>query len=445
MRRPPGPRLRTAEVLAMVRRRAATDFLDRVAEAAPRIGYFRLGFEHMYLVSEPELVRELLVVRSRETGKGRGLEKSRVLLGQGLLTSEGDLHRRQRRLIQPAFHARRIARYAEEMTGAAVAHGSGWRSGAVVDLSAEMSRLTLRIVGRALFGSDLTGEARPVAGAVTTLLRYSPRVAIPFAMILNRVPVLPSTRRINTALSDLDRVVYRMIAERRERPGTDLLSMLLAARDEDGAAMSDTQLRDEVLTLMLAGHETTANALAWSWYLLDRNPDVARRLHAEVDALPGPPGVADLPALPVTRSVVAESMRLYPPGWIIGRRALADLELDGWPIPAGSLCAVSPWVLHRDNRWWHDPLRFVPDRWLTPTGGYDEAAPGHPRYAYLPFGAGRRVCVGEAFAWTEAALVLATLTRDWEAALTPGQDVQVFPGLTLRPAGGLWVSLHRRR
>jgi len=223
------------------------------------------------------------------------------------------------------------------------------------------------------------------------------------------------------------------------------VSMLLAARDEDGAAMPDRQVRDEVLTLMLAGHETTANALAWSWLLLDRHPGAAGRLHAEVDPLPGAPGYDDLDRLPWTRAVVAETMRLYPPAWVIGRRMLADVTLDGWTIPARSICMACQWVTHRDARWWTEPLAFRPERWMTADGRYDEAAPGQPRGAYFPFGMGRRVCIGESFAWTEAVLVLGALARDWAPTLRSGHPVDVRPAITLRPAHGLPMALRRRR
>jgi cytochrome P450 len=220
--------------------------------------------------------------------------------------------------------------------------------------------------------------------------------------------------------------------------------MLLAAQDDDGSAMPDAQIRDEVLTLLLAGHETTANALAWAWLLLDQHPAAAARLHAEIDPLPAAPTYDDLGRLPWTNAVVAETMRLYPPAWIVGRRLLADVPLAGWTVPARSLCVASQWITHRDPRWWSDPLTFRPERWLDAAGRYDEAAPGQPRGAYFPFGLGRRVCIGESFAWTEAVLVLATLARHWAPALVPGHPVDIRPAITLRPAHGLRMTLRAR-
>jgi len=444
--RPPGPEIGVLEILRQLRSRRPTDFLDRVATGSPTLAHFRLGREHMYLLGTPELIRGLLLGHGRVTAKGRGLEQARRLLGQGLLTSEGELHRRQRRLLQPAFHAGRIRTYAEQMRAAAVGlTGAGrWRDGEVRDVAAEMADLTLRIVGRTLFATDLAADSGGVAHALSTFLGRAQRVMLPGGPLLNRLP-LPSTRRLAAAGADLDRVVYRLIAEHRAAGDRgDMLSMLLAARDDDGTAMPDPQVRDEVLTLMLAGHETTANALAWAWLMVDRHPGAADRLHAEVDALAAPPSYDDLDRLPWTHAVVAETMRLYPPAWVVGRRMLADVALDGWTVPARSICVASQWVTHRDPRWWTDPLAYRPERWLDAAGRYDEAAPGHPRGAYFPFGMGRRVCIGESFAWTEAVLVLATLARDWAPALVPGHPVDVRPAITLRPAHGLRMTLRRR-
>jgi cytochrome P450 len=444
--RPPGPEIGPLEILRQLRSRRPTDFLDRVVAGSPTMAHFRLGREHMYLLGTPELIRGLLLGHGRVVAKGRGLEQARRLLGQGLLTSEGELHRRQRRLLQPAFHPTRIRTYAEQMQAAAadLTATGRWRDGEVRDVAADMGDLTLRIVGRTLFDTDLAADSAGVANALTTFLGRAPRTLLPGGPLLNRLP-LPSTRRLAEADGDLDRVVYRLIAEHRAAGDSgDMLSMLLAARDDDGTAMPDRQVRDEVLTLMLAGHETTANALAWAWLLLDRHPEAADRLHAEVDALPAAPGYDDLDRLPWTHAVVAETMRLYPPSWTIGRRLLADVTLEGWTVPARSICLASQWVTHRDPRWWTEPLAYRPERWLDATGRYDEAAPGQPRGAYFPFGMGRRVCIGESFAWTEAVLVLAALARDWAPTLVPGHPVDVRPAITLRQAHGLRMTLRRR-
>jgi cytochrome P450 len=442
--RPPGPDLNAVEILRMMRSRRPTDLLEKVSAAGPTLGHFRLGAEHAYLLGTPELVRELFGPLGRVTRKGRGLEQARRVLGTGLLTAEGDLHKRQRRLIQPAFHDRKIASYAGVMTTAAADLGERWSDGETRDLAVDMAELTLRIVGHALFDTDLTTESARVSESLATFLRGSPRAMLPAATLLNRLP-LPSSRRIAAADERMNALVYRLIEEhRRDGDRDDVLSMLLAARDEDGSAMPDRQIRDEVLTLLLAGHETTANALAWTWYLLDRNPAAAAALHREVDALAADPSYATLGDLPYARAVVAESMRLYPPAWVIGRRLLAGARIAGWSVPARSICVASPWVTHRDPRWWTDPAEHRPERWINPDGRYDDAAPGQPRGAYFPFGGGRRICIGESFAWTEAVLVLATLARRWAPALVPGHPIDIRPAITLRPAYGMRMVVHAR-
>ena len=442
--RPPGPELGRLELLRLLRSRQLTSYLDRAVEVAPELAHFRIGREHAYLVGTPELVRELFGPLGRVGRKGRGLEQTRVLLGDGLLTSEGDLHRQQRRLIQPAFHATRIDAYARIMRTAAaeLPERAGWADGTVRDMAPDMAALTLRIVGQTLFAADLTDDSTAVAAALAELLGRFQRVMVPGGALLNRLP-LPSTRVLMSAISELDTVVGRLIAEQRAGLGDDgtVLAMLLHARDEDGRPMPDRLVRDEVLTLMLAGHETTANALDWTWLLLDRNRAAADRLHAELDAAPANPRLAELP---YTHAVIAESMRLYPPAWVIGRRMTADVTLAGWSIPAGSLVLASQWVVHRDARWWPDAHAFTPERWLTADGRYDEAAPGQPRGAYFPFGMGRRVCIGESFAWTEAVLALAALARDWAPTLVPGHPIALRPAVTLRPMHGLRMVLHRR-
>jgi cytochrome P450 len=444
VQRPPGPELGRLELLRLLRSRQLTDYLQRAADAGPTLSHFRIGREHAYLVATPELIRELFGALGRSGRKGRGLEQTRVLLGNGLLTSEGELHRRQRRLIQPAFHASRVEAYGRSMRVAAaqLPERAGWADGAVRDVAADMAGLTLRIVGQTLFAADLTDDSTAVSGALAELLGRFQRVMVPGGALLNRLP-LPSTRKLMAAIAELDAVVARLIAEQRAGRGDDgtVLAMLLRARDEDGAPMPDRQVRDEVLTLMLAGHETTANALAWTWLLLDQNPAAADRLHAELDAAPPAAGPAELPW---TRAVIAESMRLYPPAWTVGRRMTEDVTLAGWPVPAGSLVLASQWITHRDPRWWPEARAFRPERWLTAAGAYDESAPGQPRGAYFPFGMGRRVCIGESFAWTEAVLALATLARDWAPALVPGHPVALRPAVTLRPMYGLRMVLHQR-
>ncbi|MFL6128967.1 MAG: cytochrome P450 [Mycobacteriales bacterium] len=446
IRRPPGPKLGPLDLVRMARGTPLTDLVTEKGFGSEDLVHLALQGEHYYFALAPELVCDLLLRLAKATGKGRSTEQSRPLLGDGLLTSDGELHRRQRRLIQPAFHGGQVRGYARVMAeeAARLPAGGDWTDGAVRDVAADMAAVTLRIVGRTLFTTDLSADAGTVTDAATKLIHLHQRSLSTGRKLLAALPGQKATGQ--AAAADLDRVVQRMVTESRERGGTgdSVLAMLLAARDDDGQPMTDRQVRDEVMTLLLAGHETTANALTWTWLLLEENPAAAGRLHAEVDALPGPPTADDLPALPWTAAVLAESMRIYPPAWASGRRIRADVTLGGWTVPAGSLASAVQWLTHRDPRWWADPLAFRPERWITAGGAYDESAPGQPRGAYFPFGMGNRVCIGASFARTEAALVLATLARDWAPALVAGHVVKPLPATILRPRGGLPMVLHRR-
>lgn len=352
------------------------------------ISHFRSGPLTAYFINHPELIRDVLVVSADKFIKGPALQRSRVLLGDGLLTSEGSFHLRQRRMIQPAFHRGRISEYARAMTHFADEISSGWRDGEVLDVDREMMRLTLQIVAKTLFAADVTKDAADVGRALTILVGMFGFLLLPYAEVLQKLP-LPQTIRLRRARQTLDAIIYRLIDERRasgEDKG-DLLSMLLAARDEDGGEMSVRQVRDETLTLFLAGHETTANALTWTLYLLSQNPAAEAIFHAEVDqVLAGRlPTIEDLPMLPFTEQVLAESMRLYPPAWAIGRQATADHDLGGFRVAAGSIVLMSPYVLHRDGRFWPEAQCFRPERWADQS--VKEAG---SRNTYLPFGGGIR-------------------------------------------------------
>ena len=418
-------------------------FLREVTAVHGDVTAFSLGREHLVVLLHPDAIRDVLVTSQRDFHKGRGLERAKILLGEGLLTSEGEFHRRQRRLAQPAFHRNRVAAYGQTMSALAARRASRWRPGEPLDVHAEMMALTLAIVGRTLFDADVEAEASEIGAALTQVFEaFNLSFFLPFGEYLDRLPI-PPTLRFRRARARLDATIYRLIAERRAsgRDHGDLLSMLMLARDEEaeqpapGAPghMDDRQLRDEAMTIFLAGHETTAVALTWTWQLLSQHPDVEARLHAEVDALGGRlPTADDLPALPWTRQVLAESMRLYPPVWVIGRRALVPFEVEGHPIPARAIVLLSQWLVHHDPRWWPDPERFDPDRW----------APGRdadrPRFAYFPFGGGARVCIGEHFAWMEGVLLLATIAQRWRFAPVPGAPApSMQPIITLRPRNGL--------
>lgn len=436
---PPGESRPWSAILAL--RNDPLGYLERIAARYGDLAHLRVGPYKVVFVNHPALVYEMLVAKDASFIKGRALDQTRDVFGQGLLTSEGEFHKRQRRLIQPAFHRRRIEGYADAMAADAAAAAARWQNGETVDISREMTRLTLRIVARTLFSVDVEEEsAREVGQALDALVDAFSVVAV-LGSAIRKLP-LPSVRRANRARKTLDALIYRMIAERRRTGGggEDLLSLLLAARDEDGSAMDDRQVRDEAMTLFLAGHETTANALAWSWYLLAGHPEAEARFHAEIDAVLGDrlPGAADLPSLPVTRQVLAEAMRLYPPAWAVSRRATEPVTIGGYPVPAGSGVLASQWVLHRDPRFFPDPLAFRPERWT------EDFEARLPRLAYFPFGGGPRICIGMGFAWMEGILLLATIGRRWKMRLVPGQRVEPHPRITLRPKNGVWVTLEGR-
>ena len=444
----PGPRARFPGQHLLGMQRDPLAFLTRIAREHGDVARFRLGRQEIWLLSHPDHVRDVLVTHNRRFVKGRALDRAKLLLGEGLLTSGGDVHLRQRRLAQPAFHRQRIAAYADEMVRLAQRHRDEWRNGDTLDVARAMNRLTLAIAGRTLFGADVEGQADAIGSALTDAISLFEIARLPIPQrlldLLVRLPI-GGGRMFTRARARLDAVVYRMIAERRAG-GTDrgdLLSMLLLATDVegDGSGMTDEQLRDEVLTIFLAGHETTANALAWSFHLLGRHPEVEAALHEEADRVLGGRAATsdDLPALPWTRAVFAESMRLYPPAWVIGRRALEPHPAGGHVVPPDALILLSQWVVHRDPRWWPEPERFAPERWIG-----DAAERARPKLAYFPFGAGPRQCIGEQFAWTEGILVLATIAQRWRLRPIPGQTPTKRPLITLRMDGGTGMRLEQR-
>ncbi len=442
------------------------------------VSYFRMGSQPGYFLNHPDLVRDLFVLNAHKFMKGRALQRAKNLLGEGLLTSEGEFHLRQRRMIQPAFHRARIADYAKSMVEFADQMAATWNDGDVRDIDKEMMHLTLQIVGKTLFNANVEDDADNVGNAMTTVSKLFNFLLLPYSEWLQKLP-LPRARRFNRARTTLNSVIYGIINERR-RAGEDtgdLLSMLLAARDEDdGGSMTDVQIRDEALTLFLAGHETTSNALTWTWYLLSQNPDKAEKMYEELDRVldagrnpTGREGVAnaergmrsadsnpkskiqnpksdsrlptidDLPNLKYTESVIAESMRLFPPAWAIGRLATEEHEFSGFAIPKGALILVSPYVIGRDPRFWERADEFIPERWNTQS--VKEAG---QKNIYFPFGGGVRRCIGEAFAWTEGILLLATLAREWKLSLIPEQKIGLQPLITLRPKYGMKMRLSAR-
>jgi cytochrome P450 len=363
------------------------------------------------------------------------------LLGNGLLTSEHEAWRRQRKLAAPAFQHRRIAAYAQAMAEQAERAQQGWADGAQIDVASEMMRLTLGIVGKTLFDADVGGEADQVRAALTTALHY---VDAQTSTALPTPPNWPTPRNLRNrrAIARLDAIIYRLIAERRATglDTGDLLSMLLQARDEDdGRGMSDRQVRDEAMTIFLAGHETTAVGLAWAWYLLAQNPHIYGRLREEATrVLAGrAPTYADLEQLPYALQVFKEAMRLYPPAYVIGRYSIRDVDLGDQVLPAKTWVIISPYTLHRRNEYFPDPERFDPERF---TADNERRL---PRYAYLPFGGGPRICIGNHFALMEGQIILAALAQRLTFDLLPGQQIRPRPLITLRPRDRIMMGVRR--
>jgi cytochrome P450 len=438
----PGPK-RGFSPITLVRMGWDTlSFFKELSEKHGDVVHLRIGTRDVVMINDPDVIREILNGELGAFNKGRGLEITKHLLAEGLLTSEGELHRRQRRLLQPAFHNDRIAGYANIVTQCSAQTQASWQHDQIRDIAEDMAQLTLRIVGKTLFGADFENEAREIRVALTkaiTLLKWM-MLPVPGELI-NSFP--PFRHSFEAARKRLDHTVYRLISARRADSCSrhDVLSVLLENQDTNGDHMSTAQIRDEVLTLMMAGHETTANALTWAWYLLAKNGDAAAEFRKELDSvLDGRlPTFADLPALKYTKWVLAESLRLCPPAWAIGRRALSDFKVGNYLVPAGATVMLCQFLVHRDARYFPEPDRFYPQRWSEPSH------PSRPKFAFFPFGGGQRGCIGESFAWMEGMLILATLASNWRLALVNGQRVKMQPLITLRPKNGMKMIVRKRR
>ncbi len=442
MNLPPGPRLSLLDQLLYRPGRNPLVFFPLLARTYGDLVSFRMGGETVVFVNHPDYVRDIFVTNHRNVTKGRGLESAKRLLGQGLLTSEDPVHLRQRRLMQPAFHRDRVAAYGSTMVDYAVRMRDGWTPGEPIDVAREMSRLTLSIAGKTLFDLDVESHAADVGRALTAVMDSFWTTMLPLMELLEHLPI-PQLRRARKARERLDAIIYQMIAERRAEGAalerrSDLLSMLLLAQDEEDQhrGMSDRQVRDEAMTIFLAGHETTANALTWTWHLLGGSPEVERCLQAEVDRVLGGrgPTVADIPSLRFVEQVVTESMRLYPPAWLIGRRARQEYRIGEYVLPARAILVTSPYVMHRDPRFYAEPDRFDPGRW-TPS-----FRASLPKFAYFPFGGGPRQCIGELFAWMELILVVATIAQRWSLRAVPKHPVVPQPVVTLRTKHGVRMA-----
>ena len=407
--------------------------MDGLAAAYGGVAFVRFPAGHsFYLVSDAELIRRVLVDDNAVFVKGRALQAAKRLLGEGLLTSEGADHLRRRRLIQPVFHHGRIDGYGAVMIDAADHVTADWSDGALVDVNREMTRMALQVVGRTIFDADVESEAPEIAAVLDAGMRVFHRFLLPGAELLWRLP-LPATRRFNAAKRDIDLFLERLVTDRASVEGRppDLVGVLTGLHDDAGArTLTDAEIRDEAITLMLAGHETTAQALTWSWYLLARNPPAWETLRTELrEVLAGrPPAPADFARLPYTQAVFREALRLYPPVWALARITTRPYQLGPYPIPERGTIVISQWVVHRRPEHFADPERFSPERWLE--------GPPPPVGAYFPFAAGGRMCIGERFAMLEGTLVLAAIARDWRI-VPEGPAPRLDARFTLRPRQGL--------
>lgn len=435
----PGPR---GDLLTGNLRAFRRDVLGLMLKSSREYGgvvRFRIGPFVVHLLNHPDHVEHVLQSHARNYDKAtRSSAKIRLISGDSLLTSNGDVWQRQRRLMQPSFHRQRIAGLASQMTALTSEMLQGWdahvATGQPLDLASEMMRLTYTIVGKTLLGAEVGGDLSGVEHAMEVVLTHTFQS---WGNILDLPTSIPTPRniRFRRAMQLLDQIVYRIIAEHRSAKSakSDLLSMLLDVRDEQtGEGLTDLELRNEAITFLLAGHETTANALSWTFYLLSQNPEVERELRAELAAALGgrAPAIENLPQLKFTTMVIQEAMRLYPPIWVIERRAIADDVIGGFHIPAGSSIVISPYVLHRNENFWPDAERFDPTRFSSKPRGY------------IPFGSGPRFCIGAEFAMMEARLIVPMVMQAFHLELAPGHSAAPLPGITLRPKKGLQMILH---
>lgn len=428
------------------------DALGFVTGCARRYGdivhYNAMGLS-VYQLNHPDLIEQVLVQNHHSFIKERFTRDLSFVIGNGLLVSEGDFWRRQRRMAQPAFQPRQVERYAEVMVDCAERRTADWHAGQHLNVHEEMTHVTMEIVARTLFDTELRQEAAEIGRSIDLLMtEYLSAGGVARIFLPKRLKFLgllptPSVRRQRAAIRRFDEILLPIIQQRRASglARQDLLSMLLHAQDQDGSQMTDRQLRDEAVTLFVAGHETTALALSYAWYLLALHPEKERCLHDELDSVLGGrrPGVADLPCLPYAEWVVKEAMRLYPPAWGIGREATEDVEIGGYAAPKGTQMFLYQWVMHRDPRYFDEPEAFVPERWD------NDLARRLPRFAYFPFGGGPRVCIGNHFAMTEATLVLATIAQRFRLELVPGFQLQLVPSITLRPRHGIPMLVSERQ
>lgn len=442
---PPGPKPKYPGQWLVEVVRDPIAFLKRLKDGHGDMVRFRLGQADVYLLSHPDHIQEVLSVKSENFMKGSGLQWAKGLLREGPLVSEGEYHHRQRRTIQPSFHRQRISAYAEAMVHYAAQLRESWKHLQEIDISEQTNRLTLQVAGKTLLNVEIEEQIEEISRSLTECINIiKQRLFWPYTPWINSLP-LPSNFRMKRATRRLRSIVDRIIQEHRisGQDQMDLLSTLLSSRDTEGTgeAMTDEQVSDVAVNVLLAGYETTANALAWMWYLLSQNPEAREKLYEEVDRVLGGrlPTAQDVPNLAYVEKVFAEAMRLYPPVWVLGYEALKECEIGGYRIPVRGQMVMCQYWVHRDPRFYSNPEEFKPERW-TP-----EFKASRPRFAYFPFGGGPRQCLGEPFAWMEGVLLTATLAQKWKFRLRENQKVELYPSITLRPKFGIKMILEERK
>ena len=427
---PPGPKGLPVLGSAIPFFRDILGFLKSTAETYGDIAYFKLGSRKIYMLNHPDDIQDVLVTNSRNFLKSRALQRAKLVVGEGLLTSEKETHLTNRRIIQPIFHNKVIPEFADTMVEISDEYVSSWRENEIFNVHRSMMEMTQQIVVKTLFDTGIEDSSKLI-DSLTFILNQFPRFLFPFSEFLDRLP-MPSNSKCYEALDTIDRALYRIIEQRKSSRDErfDLLSLLIGG--ENGAKFDDEQVRDEVITFYIAGQETTSNAICWTLYLLSQNEDIRDKVNKEVyDVLGGrAPGYEDVKSLEYTGNTVKESLRMYPPAWVVTRRVIDDYEVRGYTIPAGADIYMSQNVVHYDPRFYEKPEKFNPDRW---TGSENNL----PRFAYFPFGGGPRRCIGEPFAIMEAVLIIAVIASKWNLRLAPGFKVESKPLITLRPKHGL--------
>lgn len=451
---PPGPSSHIPGKIVRNFLKDPINTLSKIADEYGDLSHFKMGRLHVYLINNPDYIEKILIYDHSNFSKGPRLQSAKRLLGEGLVTSEGEFHKNQRKLIQPLFLPKKIASYGPIMTDRSLRMIQGWKNGSIVNVHSELMKVTLSIICKSVMDYDMESkQAKDFGNAFAITKKYASRLQHPLGQILDRVPILPKVAQARGAGNALNTIVYGLIFGRRKKiendksfSGEDLLTKLIKVQADDGSTMTDKQLRDEIITILIAGHETTSNALTWTYYLLSQNPQIERRVFDEIDSvLEGngeeykQPSVADLPKLNYVEKVFREAVRLYPPVWTMGRFAQSDYKLGGYTLPKGSSLMFSQYVMHHSAKYYNNSETFDPDRWT------EEFKMHLPRFSYFPFEGGIRGCVGEPFAWQEGILLIATISSYWSMRLAPNQRVKFQPGITLNPKNGIKMKLRSRR